>query len=449
VPASLRERGPELLILLVGVLLRSSMRWSYPPEAGYDFASHWTYVTWVAREGTLPVLDPHSLAASHPPLFDLLAAAIVRGGGGPAAVQLISVSAGALRLALVWLGLEIMLPGATVARRVALALAAVLPISVQLDGTVSGESLLATIVAAALLLVPAAFGEGRRATAMGALLGALLGLAFLTKVSALTVLGALGAVAVTRLVIDRAPWRDRVRRLAPLLAAMVTFVATTGWYVARNQTMYGKPLVTTFDAPGLPYMPATHAMPLWFRRSPGFYLGWSRDIYTSPYYPSASLADARFFPQLVASTFVDYYNHSFAPARPGAPAVIVNDRPLPVTALALGRASMIAGTLIVLVTAIAWAVALARASSTRAWAEIALFVVPLAAVAGLAHYVLVYPHDWLGVVKGAYVLYGAPPLFALFGVGVAWLAHRARPLALLPLVALGVVAAYTIWCRTA
>ncbi|MBI2202423.1 MAG: hypothetical protein HYU41_01010 [Candidatus Rokubacteria bacterium] len=435
--------------MLVGVVLRLTMLWSFPPEAGYDYPAHWTYITWLERERGLPTLTT-TIAATHPPVFYAVAAALVHWGGGPPAVQAISVVAGIARLAFVWIGLEVVMPGARVARRVALALAATLPVAVHLDGTVNGESLCATFVALALIFVPAALGDGRRAIVAAATVGLVLGVAVLTKVTAVTVGVAIVFGAAARFVVEARRGRtDPMRLLAPVVVGVAVFVATTGWWVAWNQGFHGKPLPTYADQPGLRYMPATLVVPVWLRRTPDFYFGWTNEIYAMPYYPSASLERSRFVPQLIASTFVDYYNYAFAPARPGAPTVVVNNRPLPATAVTLGRASMVAGTVIVVVTVLASVAALARTWSAQAWAPFACLLVPLGALAVQVYYAQVFPHDMLGIVKGAYLLYAAPPMFAAFGLGVAWLARRARALAALPLAALGVVAAYTIWCRTA
>ena len=43
---------------------------------------------------------------------------------------------------------------------------------------------------------------------------------------------------------------------------------------------------------------------------------------------------------------------------------------------------------------------------------------PPIGVAAQAWYVQVYPHDWLAVIKGAYVLYAMPPLHGVFGLAV-------------------------------
>jgi hypothetical protein len=420
---------------------------SFPPELGYDFDAHWEYAEWIRRDWTIPRLEDHRLA-NHPPLYYALLAGLMNLGGGPAAAQAISVAAGLVRLAVVWFALERWFPHDHVARRIALALAAVLPVSVLLDGTVSGETVCATLVMLALVFVPMAFTTGGRGIVSGAVLGLLLGIAALVKVSAVTLLGAFGAAVLARFVLDgRDGWPGRVRRLGPWIAALVMFLGVTGWYFAWNRAIYGKPIVTFFDTPGLRYMPATLIMPVYFRRPPEFYLGWSAEIHAYPYFPSASLDRSRFFPQLVASTFVDYYNHQFAAPRSGVSEIVVNARPLPAPALGLGRASMLAGTLIAAVTMVAWAVASARAWTARDWVTVALLLVPLTGVAAQAYYAHLYPHDWLAVIKGAYVLYAMPPLYAVFGLGTAWLARRSTILALVSVAAVVTVGVYTVWCR--
>lgn len=420
---------------------------SFPPELGYDFDAHWSYAEWLRRDWTMPRLEDHRLA-NHPPLYYALLAGVMQLGGGPATAQATSVVAGIVRVAVLWIALERWFPDNHLARRVALALAAVLPVSVLLDGTVSGETPCATLVMVALLLVPAAFTAGRRGLIAGAALGLVLGVATLVKVSAVTLPGAFGVAILAQCLFDgRDGWRGRARRLGPWVAAAVVFLGVTGWYFAWNHAIYGKPIVTFFDTPGLRYMPATFVTPVYFRRSLEFYLGWSGDIHTYPYFPSASLDHARFFPQLVASTFVDYYNHQFAAPRPGVTEMLVNARPLPTPALGLARASMLAGVLIAAVTAVTWAVASARAWRTSDWMTIAFLLVPLTGIAGQAYYAQLYPHDWLAVIKGAYVLYAMAPLYAVFGAGTAWLARRSKILAAVPVAAVMTVGIYTVWCR--
>jgi hypothetical protein len=444
----LRHRLPEILLVLFGIALRVSMLRSFPPQEGYDFEYHWEYVAWFARHGTLPPLELRE--AFHPPLFYVLAGWLVRWGSGPEGVQLVSVVCGGLRTVLLWAGLELYVPGSRLARIVALALAAVVPASVHIDGMVSGESLFSLLVLVALLLAPQVFrAAGPRRHAFAALSGLVLGLAVLTKASGLTVLGAVALPVLAQLVVGGEGWRGRARRLAPWCVAFVAFAMTSGWYFVRNQAHYGKPVLTSFDGWEAFYMVAYRDMPIIFRRPPEFVVGWSPEIYDAPVYPSAALSRSRFFPILVASTFADYYNYSFAPRRPDLPSVTAALKPMPAEALALARASVAGGTVVALVTLLAWCAMGVASVRARAYDGALLLLVPLIAVLAQLGFAIVYPYDLLGVVKGAYLQFASPPLAAVFGIGTAWLAGRGRLrlLAALPITALATVAAYTIYCR--
>ena len=72
---------------------------------------------------------------------------------------------------------------------------------------------------------------------------------------------------------------------------------------------------------------------------------------------------------------------------------------------------------------------------------------PLVAIAGLLHFATTYPIDYLGMVKGAYLVYVAPLLCALAGLGFQWSLDRSRVLAAIWIAALLAIAAYTLYCR--
>ena len=444
----LRHRLPEVLLVLVGIALRVSMLRSFPPQEGYDFEYHWEYIAWVARNGTVPPLTLRE--AFHPPLFYVLAGGLVRWGSGPEGVQLVSVVCGCLRTVLVWAGLEIYVTRSRLARLVALGLSAVLPASVHVDGMVSGESLFSLLVIVALLVAPQVFrAAGARRHAFAALLGVVLGLAVLTKTSGLTLLGAVALTVLVQLVGGDGGWRGRARRLAPWCVGFAAFAMISGWYFVDNQVRYGKAVLNSFDGWEAFYMVAYRDMPIVFRRPPEFVVGWSAEIYDTPFYPSAALARARFLPIQVASTFADYYNYGFAPRRPDLPSVTAAGKPMPARALALARASVAGGTVVALVTVLAWLATAVSSFRGRAYDCTLLLLVPLTAVFGQLAFAVIYPYDVLGVVKGAYLQFAAPTLSALFGLGTAWLAgrRRLRLLTVLPLAALASVAAYTVYCR--
>jgi hypothetical protein len=447
----LRRRVPEIVLVVLGVVVRLTILRSLPPEKGYDFRYHWEYVEWFARHWTMPPVDALR-EAFHPPLFFALAGELVRWGAGPRGVQLIAVVGGCLKLALVWLGLELYLPASRTARLVALATAAILPASVHVDALVSPEPLNALLVAVALLVAPLVLaGRTRHPTTLAAIVGLALGLALLTKISTITTIAVLGVVVVGQFLAEgHGGVVGRVRRLAPWLVGGLVLIATSGWYVVRNETLYDRAFLTSFDGQESDLMAATRLIPVVFRRPPEFVTGWSGDIFAMPFYPSASLAHARFFPMLVASTFTDYYNHAFAPHRPASASFAVYDKPMPRSVLPASRASMAGGTWLAVLTVVGWVASAAVAWRRRAWDASLLLLVPMSALLGQLAFAIVYPHDWLGVVKGVYLQFAVPPLFGVLGLAVAWLAQRrlTAPLAWVSIAALAMVAWYTVYCRT-
>jgi hypothetical protein len=303
----------------------------------------------------------------------------------------------------------------------------------------------------ALLLWPLAFEERETTRWFAAIgLGLSLGLAILTKVSALVVLAAFGLAGLLQFVRDGVGGiRGRLHRLAPLLTAFAMVALLSGWYFAWCKAQYGKALITGYDAiPGKPFLLGA-GKPYWARRPPAYFLGWNLDIYTFPFYPSAALPEARFFPQLIATTFSDYYNYGLAPyPYSDQPARLVGQRPLRLSVVGPAGLSVVAGTVIAAVSAVAWFAAWVWCWRRRAHAMLGLLLVPLLAVAGQAHFSVTIANDAEGLIKGSYLQFAAAPLFALFGLGVDWLGKRRRyaSAALVALASMLAVTWYVVYC---
>ena len=376
---------------------------------------------------------------------------MAKAGLGFTGLGLISVALGCLRLGLLVAALELYLPRQRMARIVALALAAVLPASVHMDVMVTNEGLAATLAMLALVLLPLVFSESARMRWYGAAgLGIALGLALMTKVSSLVILAALCAAALFQLARDGAGGtKGRLQRLAPILTALAIVVLCSGWYFAWCKVHYGKAFITGFDSWRSKSSLLDADKAYWKRRPPGYLFGWNLDIYAFPFYPSAARPEARFFPQLVAATFADYYNYGLAPYPAiGEPTRLANQRPLRPSVVRPACLSVGAGTFIAAISMVAWAAAWVVCWRRRAHGMLGLLLVPLLAVAGQAHFAVTVANDTEGLVKGSYLQYGVAPLFALFGVGVAWLWRRRpyRGLAALALAALLAVAWYVVFC---
>jgi hypothetical protein len=379
------------------------MLWHYRAEWGYDAAAHFSYIQSIAR-GSLP--DPATNhVAYHPPLYHAIAAGFVNLGVTFQGLILLSVFCGILRLAIIWAGLEYCLPFRR-ARLAALALAAILPSSIMIDGMLGNESLLCLLSAAAIFL----WLRCRSSMTIGIVSG----LALLTKTSAIAMLVAFA-----------------MRRR--LMAAAVCLTILPGLYLLRGHSSFA----TSYEmAPDR----MNHVManaPYLSRRDITF-LGWDWEIYRTPYYPSAN---SRFLPVILASTFLDYYNHSFSGLRPDEPSDLsLNGRPLTVALLWMGRLAMIGGTIIFIGTVAAWAMSMRRLLRDRKWDQLCLLLLPLLASMIALAFAVKYPYPAHGVIKGAYIQFTAPPLYAMFGLAL----ERAKwPM----LAGLALVAAYSIYCR--
>jgi 4-amino-4-deoxy-L-arabinose transferase-like glycosyltransferase len=267
-------------VLATYALLAGGYAAATPPWNNPDEPAHYNYVDHVARTGTLPILQPgdwdydllerlkHNRFTSNervdslryegwqPPLYYLLAAQVYR--AAPADSQLARIQS--LRAFDIALGAAILLVAYLVAREVfrpaspgpprphsltpplseALALAVPIamvgvPMFTAMSAAITNDAL-ANVLAALLTLALVRLVDRPATTRSALLLGVLLGLALLTKLS-LVVFVPLGLAAMAT-----GAWRRRqaARHLAhlALLALAVMFVVLAPWLI-RQGLIYG------------------------------------------------------------------------------------------------------------------------------------------------------------------------------------------------------------------
>jgi hypothetical protein len=455
ITAFLRQRKPELLLFALGVVLRMSMAWSYKPNWSYDSLWHWEVVEWMLKHHSIPT--PNDVGqAQHPPLWYLLAAGLTTLGVKRADIVWVSILMGTIRLALLWTGFELYLPRQRIARVAALALAAVLPAAVHADGMIYTEATSGTLLTAAMLLTPLVFRRsGWSRFRLAGWLGVFFGLALLTKISGLVVLGAVGVAAGLEFVFSRESWSTRTWQAASWAWMLIVCTTVCGWYFARNVRDFGRPFVTSFDVKSQHWVVADlQKTPYLQRRTLDYFLGWDKQIPLFPFYPSGIQPRPQFFPVAIASSFMDYWNYSFSGMDPDVP---VPDwpsnsgglRPLTPQLFRASQYAVCGGIVIFLATVGAWLSVMPRTFWRRDWARMALLLVPLFMLVSAMHFAVEYPVDTYGVVKGIYMHFAAPPMYALFGLAVAWAWQRPHrwPLFGALVGALWLVAAYTVYCR--
>ena len=446
----LRKRLPEAAALLLGILLRISMATTFDATQGFDFSGHWTILEYVATHHALAPLTL-TAASYHPPLYYLIGAVGVSLGFGPGALGWLAAVWGVCRLVVVWVGLERWLPESRLARVVALFTAAVLPAGLQLDGMVTNETLSTLLCALAMVAAPAAV-EGARAGRVKpfAWLAVWVGLALITKFSASALVLALIMTLVLDVGRSPEPWRSALRiRWRPVLAGAAIVVALSGWFFVRNQILYGQPAPTGYEGLMAPNQAPYEKIPYLSRRPLAFYWQWDSAIFSHPYVPTGYRPQPRFFPVLVASTFSDFYSYCLATWEATSPVYLIHHRPVPVRAFDLSCDSVMGGTVIALLTVLAWFGALNGLRRRPGDPRVVLLIIPLLALLGQMHFATKYPNDDFGPIKGAYMQFVAPVLCGLFGLAVAWMWRRvwARAGAIVAFAALLSVLAYSADCR--
>ncbi len=263
-------------VLLLYLALSTAYVFRLPVDAAPDESAHRVYVGWLAENRRLPVFDPadeQRYELHQPPLYYALCLPAYYAAGGGRDVARVTH---AIRFVNVLLGLAVALLAFVFAGHLApdrpwvavgaAAFVAFLPMQLVLCASINNDVLSQALTTGALCLLvgqaragrapaPAAAGrkKGRRAApaewsaAAGkgfsarrmALVGVLAALALLTKSQAVFLVPViwLGALA--------GAWNgDITLRRALGLAALATGVmlGLAGWWLARNQMLYGDPL---------------------------------------------------------------------------------------------------------------------------------------------------------------------------------------------------------------
>jgi hypothetical protein len=226
-----------------------------PLLVGFDARRHLEYVDLLASRWQVP-LATDGWSTFHPPLFYALCAAVLPAGvaaaeAGPSAalaLRSISFASGWLGLVATALFARRLLPGDPGARALAILFAAVLPVNLYSAAYLSNESLHALLASLALLASVDVLLAPRPRLWRFWLLGALFGLAALTKFTVLVLLPiALAFVAGKLWRVDREP---PARIAVRLLAAVLPVFAIAGWFYLRNWLRFGTPLMANWSLPG-------------------------------------------------------------------------------------------------------------------------------------------------------------------------------------------------------
>jgi len=280
-------RSPLLLLALaIHLVMAGSYAWRTPAFEGPDENSHYEYAWHIANARKLPI-NPALAAqrglpqvegcvlAHHPPLYYTLLATVLRVAGrddavfGPrnnpnvampkhpgrrmfflhedqpppllVALRFVSVLLGAGTIVVVFAFARVVVPDVPAVAGTAAVAVASLPMFSFLHGVLNSDALATLLSSATLLVCAQLLRAGGERLARFVTLGALLGLAALSKSTTLF-LG--GVAAITGLsLLWRARGTPRLRAtFARLAVAAAIALALCGWQFWRSWSLYGDPL---------------------------------------------------------------------------------------------------------------------------------------------------------------------------------------------------------------
>jgi hypothetical protein len=222
-------------------------------RTGFDAGNHLDYLLLMRRDGTVPLATDH-WATYHPPLFYLVSGAFEGLAGwlgrvrpDVIALKLVPFLAGLGNVFLADVLARRILPEERAVRVHAILFAAILPVNLYTAAYYSNEGLHAFLAAAGLVVGVMILLEDEVRPGAAALVSLLLGLALLTKFTALLVaapvLGALGLkICLRHTGIAAAGGR--------LAALLLPALLVCGWFYARNLAEFGRVLVGNWNLPG-------------------------------------------------------------------------------------------------------------------------------------------------------------------------------------------------------
>ena len=251
-PKSNERATKVVLIMFIGlwlILIWNNNRF-LPLCAGFDARSHLEYIRYVQDHHAVP-LPTQGFEMFHPPLYYALSATAlsacrltVDDVSGIQLLRWMTMSIGIAHFIFVFLSLRLLFPNRPGHQFVGLLLAAFFPEQLYLSNYVTNETLVATLIAAAIYFSLRVLKAKSAPLVNCVWLGFLLGAAMLTKATALLFLPTFFVALVAKMLAERASVTIWLRTLVTPIA--ICFILC-GWYYIWIWQRFGTPLVANWD----------------------------------------------------------------------------------------------------------------------------------------------------------------------------------------------------------
>ena len=240
------------ILLAAWTVLAANNIVKLPHGLGFDVDGHYKYIEYVATLKRLP-LASEGWEMFHAPLYYVISALVMafsRIFTGPwmaaKLVQIVSILCGAIQIEIAFRAMRHAFPERDDLQSMGTIVASLIPMNIYMSQYVSNEPMAAVFTGAAMVLcfclVAPRNGDIPHKTLP--LLGIVLGLALLTKVSTLVLAPTIVIAIAWGLRIHGWP----IRRIAAGIAlVLVMAFLISGWFYIRNAVVFGKPFVANWD----------------------------------------------------------------------------------------------------------------------------------------------------------------------------------------------------------
>lgn len=223
-----------------------------PDAMGFDRQGHFDYIRTVAERHRLPLAN-EGWQAFQSPLYYLLSAPVFWIASAfhsqdvlLRSLRIIGMLCGMAQIEIVFRTLRMVMPSKPWLQAIGAGLAGFLPMNLYISQSYGNEPLAGALIASTIgLMLATVYGSDRcRATGWAILLGAIWGLALLSKATALLLAGPI-VVWLALTAWDRG---ERIVRIVGRLGAVFLAAGVvSGWYYVRNWIMLGRPFVGGWD----------------------------------------------------------------------------------------------------------------------------------------------------------------------------------------------------------
>ncbi|MBN1786974.1 MAG: glycosyltransferase family 39 protein [Sedimentisphaerales bacterium] len=219
--------------------------------AGFDYKGHIHYVKYLLSNKSVPLAN-EGWVAYHPPLFYFISAVMISLGRlfsdqefNAGLLRIVPFLCGIGQIYLAYLASRIIFPDNKTRQNISIVIAALIPMNFYIASYLSNESLSALLMSLVILITVIMLNSRQSLLKTYCLLGMVIGLAFLTKFTILTILPAVFFLLFYKMLVEEKCSIVKIGTNFSFMLLLIFVIA--GWFYIRNWQTFGKIFVTNWD----------------------------------------------------------------------------------------------------------------------------------------------------------------------------------------------------------